>query len=102
MSETPVYLSTPRAMYDQLHRTLGKDTVLLFRVGDFYRAFWADAHRLADACAFGMSTADIGNEANVPTCGFPVTHDGYAHYVAWATGQGLRVAVVEPDEEVTP
>lgn len=90
------FLDAPRAMYDDLHRTLGKDVVLLFRVGDFYEAFWNDADRLAEACSLVRTTRHLRGE-RVPMTG--VIRKEKNSLLARALRVGLQVAVIEPDEE---
>lgn len=90
------FLDAPRALYDDLHRALGKDTVLLFRIGDFYEAFWDDAPRLSEACGLRLGTRHMPPDGHeVPACG--VLRMARNATIAQALRSGLRVAVVEED-----
>lgn len=93
------FLDASRALYDDLHRALGKDTVLLFHIGDFYEAFWDDADRLAEACSLIRTTRHLRG-GRAPMTGVMCGEKNAL--LAHARRAGLRVAVIEPDDEVAP
>lgn len=82
-------------MMRQYRRTkdeLDENTILFFRMGDFYEMFFEDAHRAAPI--LGVT---ITKRAGVPMCGVPYhALDGYLAKVIRA---GLKAAVCEQAED---
>lgn len=78
--------------YRRTKETLDEDTILFFRMGDFYEMFFEDAYRAAPV--LGVS---ITRRAGVPMCGVPYhALDGYLAKVVRA---GLKAAVCEQAED---
>ncbi len=73
------------------------DTILFFRLGDFYETFDADAERAAQLLQITLTSREMGRGNRVPMAGVP------AHaadtYIARLIAAGERVAVCE---QVTP
>ena len=67
--------------------------ILLFRMGDFYEAFDADAHTLRDV--LGLVVTDRKGSA---MCGFP--HHALEYSLRTLLGAGKRVAICEPVDTV--
>jgi len=73
------------------------DAILLYRMGDFYEMFLADAERAAPLLDIALTTRDKGKTDPVPMCGVPVhSADGY---VKRLTAAGERVAICEQVED---
>jgi DNA mismatch repair protein MutS len=78
--------------YRRTKEELDADTILFFRMGDFYEMFFEDAHRAA--AILGIATT---KRAGVPMCGVPYhALDGYLAKVIRA---GLKAAVCEQVED---
>jgi MutS domain I len=78
----------------ELKNTLPANTVLLFRLGDFYEAFYEDAATLAYVCNIALTKRNL-----VPMSGIP-SHGQYL-YVPKLVAAGYRVALANPDD-LTP
>lgn len=88
MAKTTTENLTP--MMQQWHacKEKAKDALLLFRLGDFYEAFFDDAERLSSAVGVALT-----KRQGTPMSGVPVhTFDAYAEKLVQL---GLRVAVAE-------
>ncbi len=78
--------------YRRTKESLDEETILFFRMGDFYEMFFEDAHRAAPI--LGVT---ITKRAGVPMCGVPYhALDGYLAKVVRA---GLKAAVCEQTED---
>jgi DNA mismatch repair protein MutS len=73
------------------------DSLLFFRMGDFYELFFEDA-RIA-ACALDIALTRRGQYEgeDIPMCGVP--WHSYEHYLARLIRQGYRVAICEQVED---
>ncbi len=69
------------------------ETLLLFRVGDFYEMFYEDAEVGAKALNLTLTSRTHGPNHRVPLAGIPVK--SLDNYVAKLVSQGLRVAICE-------
>jgi DNA mismatch repair protein MutS len=67
------------------------DAILLFRVGDFYEAFYDDAKYASKALGLTLTTRD--RDSRVEMCGFPYYQ--LESYIAKLVASGKRVAVCE-------
>src|SRR5437773_5776202 len=72
------------------------DALLLFRMGDFYEMFGADAERAASLLGLALTSRDQGPDA-LPMAGFP--HPALDSYLAKIVQAGLRAAVCEQVED---
>ncbi|MEO0022782.1 MAG: DNA mismatch repair protein MutS, partial [candidate division WOR-3 bacterium] len=86
----------------QYHRIKQKhpNTLLLFRVGDFYEMFYEDAEIGAQALNLTLTSRPHGPNIRVPLAGIPVK--ALDTYVARLVAQGLKVAICEQLEEPDP
>lgn len=73
-----------RAAYD----AKAPDTVMLFRVGDFWEALWDDAGKVAAACGLRLTA-----RGEIPMCG--IVYHQLDAYVAKLTAAGWKVATCE-------
>ncbi len=73
------------------------DTVLLFRLGDFYETFGDDAIITAKACGITLTKRNNGAAGEMPLAGFP--HHQLDNYLPKLVSAGHRVAVCEQLED---
>lgn len=73
------------------------DTVLLFRLGDFYETFGDDAVATAKACGITLTKRNNGSAGEIPLAGFP--HHQLDTYLPRLVRAGHRVAVCEQLED---
>jgi len=73
------------------------DTVLLFRLGDFYETFGDDAVTTAKACGITLTKRNNGSAGEIPLAGFP--HHQLDTYLPKLVRAGHRVAVCEQLED---
>jgi len=92
MSLTPMM-----KQYLSVRRTLSQDTILFFRLGDFYEMFFEDAKRASSILDITLTARDGGNSNKVPMCGIPF-HSAQG-YVNRLTRSGLKVAICEQVED---
>ncbi|NTV46628.1 MAG: DNA mismatch repair protein MutS [Chlorobiales bacterium] len=71
--------------------------LLLFRVGDFYEAFYDDAKQISESLNIVLTRRSNGAAAEVPMAGFP--HHAVENYVAKLVKKGFRVAVCDQVED---
>ncbi|MCY4378313.1 MAG: DNA mismatch repair protein MutS [Candidatus Dadabacteria bacterium] len=86
-SQTPLmnqYLSVKREY---------PDTVLLFRLGDFYEMFYDDAKTASEILGIALTSRDRSKKNPVPLCGVPF-HSAEPH-ISKLLGSGKKVAICE-------
>ena len=76
-----------------------KDSILFFRLGDFYEMFNEDAQRASRELDLTLTTRDRGKAAEdqTPMCGIPY-HSSDA-YIARLIAKGYKVAICEQTED---
>ncbi len=74
-----------------------QDTILFYRVGDFYEMFFDDAHTGAKELELALTGKDAGVEERVPMCGVPF--HAYEPYAERLISKGYKVAIVEQVED---
>ena len=73
------------------------DTILFFRLGDFYEMFFDDARLASSELEIALTGRDGGGSERVPMCGFPYhAADGY---IARLLAKRHRVAICEQVED---
>src|SRR2546427_28627 len=72
-------------------------TILFFRMGDFYEMFEDDARLAARELGLTLTTRNNGGAAEVPLAGVPVK--AAAEYLRRLVGKGHRVAICEQGED---
>ncbi len=82
--------------YDQV-KAQHPEALLLFRVGDFYEAFYQDAKTLSSALNIVLTRRANGSASQVPMAGFP--HHAMDTYLAKLVQKGYRVAICEQMED---
>lgn len=90
-SETPLM-----RQYNQI-KDRHPDTVLLFRLGDFYETFGDDAIITARSCGITLTKRNNGSAGEMPLAGFP--HHQLDNYLPKLVSAGYRVAVCEQLED---
>lgn len=73
------------------------DTILLFRLGDFYETFEEDAGITARVCGITLTKRGNGSDSETPLAGFP--HHQLDNYLPKLVRAGYRVAVCEQLED---
>jgi DNA mismatch repair protein MutS len=73
------------------------DTIVFFRLGDFYEMFFDDAVVVARTLDLTLTTRDKGKENPVPMCGVP--HHAAKHYLAKLVERGFKVAICDQVED---
>ena len=74
-----------------------KDSILFFRVGDFYEMFFDDAKTASEELDLVLTGKDCGKEERAPMCGVPF-HSCDA-YIARLVEKGYKVAICEQTED---
>lgn len=75
------------------------DTILLFRLGDFYETFEEDARTAADVLDIVLTSREMGKGQRVPLAGIP--YHAAEGYIARLISAGHKVAICEQIGEVT-
>ena len=93
-------MSTPKLtpmmrQYQEIRRELPPNTLLLFRLGDFYEMFFDDARE-----ASAILNVALTKRHDTPMCGVP--YHSARTYVAKLVEAGKRVAICDQVGEVTP
>ena len=88
-------LSPMMQQYQGIRRTLPPDTLLLFRLGDFYEMFFEDAKE-----ASGILNVALTKRNGVPMCGVP--YHAAEGYMAKLIKAGKRAAICDQVGEAVP
>lgn len=73
------------------------DTILMFRLGDFYEMFFDDAKTVSAELELVLTGRDCGQEERAPMCGVPF-HSADS-YIARLVAKGYKVAICEQLED---
>ncbi len=73
------------------------DTILFFRLGDFYEMFFEDAKIASQELDLVLTGRDCGQEERAPMCGVPF-HSADS-YIAKLVSRGYKVAICEQMED---
>ena len=74
-----------------------EDSILFFRLGDFYEMFFDDAIIASRELELTLTGKNAGLEERVPMCGIP--HHAYSGYVDTLIDKGYKVAICEQLED---
>ncbi len=74
-----------------------KDTILLYRMGDFYELFFDDAVEGAKILQIALTSRDRNKKNPIPMCGFP--YHAAENYIKKLLEAGKKVAVCEQVED---
>jgi DNA mismatch repair protein MutS len=87
-----------RRQYQQIKARF-PDTILLFRLGDFYETFEEDAYVASSVLDIVLTSREMGKGQRVPMAGIP--YHAAEGYIARLIAAGHKVAVCEQVGEVT-
>lgn len=73
------------------------DTIVMFRLGDFYEMFFDDAKMVSRELELTLTGRDAGAKERVPMCG--VLHHAVKAYIQRLIDNGHKVAIVEQLED---
>lgn len=74
-----------------------EDSIIFFRLGDFYEMFFEDAITASRILELTLTGKQAGLDERVPMCGIP--HHAYAGYVDELIEKGYKVAICEQLED---
>ncbi len=92
MSELTPMMRQYRALKDQYPHA-----ILLFRLGDFFEAFFEDAHLVARELQLTLTSRPVAKGRRIPMCGIP--HHALATYLRRLIDGGHRVAICDQTED---
>ncbi|MFH0926251.1 MAG: DNA mismatch repair protein MutS [bacterium] len=73
------------------------DSILFFRMGDFYEMFERDAEIASKALSLTLTARNKNSKENIPLCGLP--YHAADTYIARLIRQGFKVAICEQVED---
>lgn len=73
------------------------DSVVFFRLGDFYEMFYDDAEKISKELDLTLTGRDCGTEERAPMCGVP--YHSCESYIGRLVAKGYKVAVCEQMED---
>lgn len=76
-----------------------KDSILFFRLGDFYEMFFDDAKLVSQELELTLTGKECGLPERAPMCGVP--YHSCEAYIARLIAKGYKVAICEQTEEPT-
>ena len=74
-----------------------KDSILFYRMGDFYEMFFEDAEKASSLLEITLTSRNKKDESSVPMCGIPVR--AADNYIGRLIEHGCKVAVCEQIED---
>ena len=81
--------------YFDLKGSLDSETILFFRMGDFYELFDTDAIKIAPKLNIVLTYRQKSQDTKIPFCGVPF--HSYEHYLIKLLKMGFKVAVAEQE-----
>lgn len=79
--------------YRSIKKTLPSDTILFFRLGDFYEMFFEDAVRASEILNITLTGREGGEAGRIPMCGIP--YHSFQGYVRTLVEHNLKVAICD-------
>jgi DNA mismatch repair protein MutS len=73
------------------------DTILFYRMGDFYEMFFEDAEKASRILEITLTSRNKKEETPIPMCGVP--HKAARGYIARLIDQGYKVAICDQIED---
>jgi len=92
----PAKLTPMLEQYFEIKRQV-PDTIVFYRLGDFYEMFYEDAEKAAPLLDLVLTARGKGQEHEAPMCGVP--YHSADSYIAKLIRHGLRVAICEQVED---
>jgi DNA mismatch repair protein MutS len=74
-----------------------QDSILFFRMGDFYEMFFEDAVIAAKILEITLTSRNKNKDGSIPLCGFP--YHAAPSYIAKLIEKGCKVAICEQTED---
>jgi DNA mismatch repair protein MutS len=90
---------TPMMMQYLQIKSQYPDTLIFFRLGDFYELFFEDAKVASRELSLVLTGKSAGQEERVPMCGIPF--HAYKGYVKKLIDKGYKVGIVEQMEDAS-
>ena len=97
MAKKPEQAYTPMMMQYLEIKAKYPDTLIFYRLGDFYEMFFDDAKIAAKELQLVLTGRNAGVEERVPMAGVP--HHAVKSYVQKLIDKGYKVAIVEQLED---
>jgi len=89
--------STPlMKQYNEIKKDY-EDSILFFRLGDFYEMFFEDAVKASKELGLALTSRNKEKEANVPLAGVP--YHSASSYITKLVSKGYKVAICEQVED---
>ncbi len=73
------------------------DTIIFYRLGDFYEMFFDDAEKVSRELELTLTGRNAGLDERVPMCGIP--YHAYMGYVTKLINKGYKIAICEQLED---
>lgn len=89
--------TTPMLRQYQEIKARHSNSILFFRLGDFYEMFMEDAQKAAGILDVVLTSRDAGKAGRIPMCGIP--YHAADTYIAKLIKAGLKVAICEQVED---
>lgn len=83
--------------YLSMKQEVGQDTLLFFRLGDFYELFYEDAKIVSSELELILTARAAGNNQKAPMCGVP--HHAAHSYIQRLISKGYKVAIAQQMED---
>ena len=93
MKKTENKLSPMMEHYKMIKAQYPEDTIVMYRLGDFYEMFFEDAIVASKILDLTLTGRDCGLEERAPMCGVP--HHAVDGYISKLVKNGKRVAICE-------
>ena len=92
MTKEKKNITPVRRQYLEIKRQY-PDTILFFRLGDFYETFDEDAHIVSKVLDIVLTSRNVAKGNRVPMAGIP--HHAMENYLGRLIDQGYHVAICE-------
>ena len=91
------YQITPMMQHYLDTKQMYPDSILFYRLGDFYEMFYEDAQTVSRELELTLTGKDCGLEERAPMCGVP--YHAAPMYIQKLIGKGYKVAICEQVED---
>ncbi|MEG1887722.1 MAG: DNA mismatch repair protein MutS, partial [Oscillospiraceae bacterium] len=89
-------LSPMMRQYEEIKQQ-NQDSIVFFRLGDFYEMFFEDAKTASEELNLVLTGRDCGRDEKAPMCGVP--YHSCEAYIARLIDKGYKVAICEQMED---
>ncbi|MSR76745.1 MAG: DNA mismatch repair protein MutS [Candidatus Omnitrophica bacterium] len=97
---SPIKFSPMMEQYLSIKKNISPDTILFFRLGDFYEMFFEDAVRASEILNITLTGREAGEAGRVSMCGVP--YHAFQGYVKILVDHNLKVAICEQVSDPKP